>query len=465
VTSILVVDDDLELSGSLATDLRAQGFEVHTANTVGAAVVFLKKRNIDVLLTDLRIEAERDGIELLKQAAAISSATRAIMMSAFATAQDYQAATQLGVIKVLWKPFANEDLLVAIQEAVESKTGFRGNIHGLSLIDILQMMHFARRSVTISVRGPTSGAIYLQDGEIIEAESGGFKGEEALRTILANPSGAIHTSVLSPRARNIKRDFEGLLLDALRQIDEKGEKGAESESSFDMAFPVSSRRPSLLPPPAAGASEFAATPPMVSRSVPPPGGGSRSVPPGGGSRSVPPGVAPGSLASAVPRPPNVPSLAALAQSLASPAPPEVVVQRNQRMTKIDDACRDVVQKVDGAVSCAVVDLESGMLHGMYNTTNFTPALEEHLARATMDLFRGPMVSKSEQMIRAHRGLPESGERYFQEIHIASVNNYHFAKTVKKGKAAIMLVTKKTTNVGMGWAMLRSVIPLVEPHIP
>jgi hypothetical protein len=29
----------------------------------------------------------------------------------------------------------------------------------------------------------------------------------------------------------------------------------------------------------------------------------------------------------------------------------------------------------------------------------------------------------------------------------------------------MLVTKKTTNVGMGWAMLRSVIPLVEPHIP
>jgi hypothetical protein len=75
-----------------------------------------------------------------------------------------------------------------------------------------------------------------------------------------------------------------------------------------------------------------------------------------------------------------------------------------------------------------------------------------------------MVTKSEQMIRAHRGVPEDGEHYFNEIHIASVNNYHFAKTVKKGRAAIMLVTKKTTNVGMGWAMLRSVIPLVEPHI-
>lgn len=135
------------------------------------------------------------------------------------------------------------------------------------------------------------------------------------------------------------------------------------------------------------------------------------------------------------------------------------------MSKIDDACRDVVHKVDGAVACAVVDLETGMLHGMYNTANFAPELDEHLARATMDIFRGPTVTKSERMIRAHRGLPEEGERYFQEIHIASINNYHFAKTVKKGKAAIMLVTKKTTNVGMGWAMLRSVIPLVEPHIP
>jgi hypothetical protein len=136
------------------------------------------------------------------------------------------------------------------------------------------------------------------------------------------------------------------------------------------------------------------------------------------------------------------------------------------MSKIDDACRDVVHKVDGAVACAVVDLETGMLHGLYNTANFSPELDEHLARATMDIFRGPTVTRSERMIRAHRGLPEEGgERYFQEIHIASINNYHFAKTVKKGKAAIMLVTKKTTNVGMGWAMLRSVIPLVEPHIP
>jgi cell pole-organizing protein PopZ len=164
-----------------------------------------------------------------------------------------------------------------------------------------------------------------------------------------------------------------------------------------------------------------------------------------------------------------PTLAELAQSIAISTSPAAAAtasepQRSRRMGKIDDACKDVVNKVDGAVACAVVDLTSGALLGIHNNASFSAKLNDHLATATMDLFRGPTVSKSEQMIRAHRGAPEDGEHYFQEIHVASVNNYHFAKTVKKGKAAIMLVTKRTTNVGMGWAMLRSVIPLVEPHI-
>jgi hypothetical protein len=30
---------------------------------------------------------------------------------------------------------------------------------------------------------------------------------------------------------------------------------------------------------------------------------------------------------------------------------------------------------------------------------------------------------------------------------------------------MMLVTKKTTNIGMGWAQLKSKLPLVEPLVP
>ena len=135
------------------------------------------------------------------------------------------------------------------------------------------------------------------------------------------------------------------------------------------------------------------------------------------------------------------------------------------MGKIDDACREVVNKTDGAVACGVVDLDSGMLLGIYNSSSYTQTLNEVVAAATMDLFRGPNVGRIEQMVRSHRGVSENGEHYFQEIHVTSEHNFHFAKVLKKGRAVIMMVTKRTTNIGMGWAQLKLAIPFVEPLIP
>jgi hypothetical protein len=135
------------------------------------------------------------------------------------------------------------------------------------------------------------------------------------------------------------------------------------------------------------------------------------------------------------------------------------------MGKIDSACKEVVGKVEGGVACGVVDLDTGMLLGIHNSAQYTQTLNEIVAAAAMDLFRGPNVGKVEQMVRAHRGLPEDGAHYFDEIHITSANNYHFAKAIKGGKAVIVLVTKKSTNIGMGWAQLKSVIPTIEPLVP
>lgn len=135
------------------------------------------------------------------------------------------------------------------------------------------------------------------------------------------------------------------------------------------------------------------------------------------------------------------------------------------MGKIDDACRDVVNVVDGAVACGVVDLDTGMLLGIHNAAGYTQTLNEIVAAATMDLFRGPNIGRIEQMVRSHRGTPENGEHYFQEVQITSAHNFHFAKALKGGKAVIMLVTKKTTNLGMGWAQLKTAVPKIEPLVP
>ena len=135
------------------------------------------------------------------------------------------------------------------------------------------------------------------------------------------------------------------------------------------------------------------------------------------------------------------------------------------MGKIDDACKNVVEKVDGGVACGVVDLDTGMILGIHNQSGYTQTLNEIVAAASVDMFRGQNVSKAEQLVRQHRGAPEDGEHYFDEIHVTSKNTLHFMKIVKKGKAVIVLVTKKTTNIGMGWAGLKSAIPEVEPLVP
>lgn len=135
------------------------------------------------------------------------------------------------------------------------------------------------------------------------------------------------------------------------------------------------------------------------------------------------------------------------------------------MGKIDDSCRQVVDKVEGAVACGVVDLSTGMLLGIHNSASYTQTLNEIVAAATMELFRGSNVSRVEKMVRQHRGVAEDGGHYFEEIHITSRHNFHFAKTIATGKAVIMLVTKKTTNIGMGWAQLKSVIHDIEPLVP
>lgn len=133
--------------------------------------------------------------------------------------------------------------------------------------------------------------------------------------------------------------------------------------------------------------------------------------------------------------------------------------------EMDNACRNIVEKVQGAVACGVVDLETGILLGIHNASEYSDLHNETVAAATVDLFRGPNVLRTEQLVRAHRDVPENGEHYMTEVFMTSKHLYHFAKVVKDGRAVIMLVTRKTTNLGLGWAQLQAAIPAIEPMIP
>ncbi len=220
MTSVLVVEDDQMFARAVGRDLAEQGFVVSVVHNVPDALSALAGGPVDVLVTDLQLGAQ-DGIDLLESLRDTSPRTRAVLMSGFASARDYQRAIELGAVRVLCKPFTPTDLIDCIRQAVECETGFRGSVHGLSLVDILQMFNYGRRSVTISVAGASPGRLHLRGGRIVHVEHEGRAGETALRSLLAMPAGTLSTTALASDDVTITREFREVLLDALRAVDEE----------------------------------------------------------------------------------------------------------------------------------------------------------------------------------------------------------------------------------------------------
>lgn len=99
--------------------------------------------------------------------------------------------------------------------------GFHARLSGMSLLDLLQMLHLARQDVTLVVRGERVGRIHLAGGELVHAEWGDQVGAAALRQLLLMRGGLIDTAPAEFPEPSLRGSFEALMLDLLREIDEE----------------------------------------------------------------------------------------------------------------------------------------------------------------------------------------------------------------------------------------------------
>src|SRR6187549_303269 len=96
-------------------------------------------------------------------------------------------------------------------EADEAPDGFQVRINGVSLVDLLQMFHISRRSVTLKL---PEGKIHIRDGEVIHAEYGNATGELAVRKMLELRGGELETDDLTSTPVSVRRPLASVLLDA-----------------------------------------------------------------------------------------------------------------------------------------------------------------------------------------------------------------------------------------------------------
>jgi DNA-binding response OmpR family regulator len=116
----LVVDDDDQLRRSLARLLRSLHLEVAEAKTVAEAVALLAG-DFDLVITDVRL-TDGNGVTVAATASRKSMPPLICAMSGLASASEAFALAQAGARVYLTKPFAHEELLVAISDTRDAST-------------------------------------------------------------------------------------------------------------------------------------------------------------------------------------------------------------------------------------------------------------------------------------------------------------------------------------------------------
>ena len=134
------------------------------------------------------------------------------------------------------------------------------------------------------------------------------------------------------------------------------------------------------------------------------------------------------------------------------------------MANINEVCQSMVADVQDALACGVVDLSTGMLMGVHHTIPyFTQSYLDAVAAAAVEMMRGKTVKRVEQLMSKQRGAEIKDS--FEEIFISSANTFHFMAMIRAKQCLVVLVTKKSTSQGMGWASLRSGIDDIVAALP
>lgn len=113
---ILVVDDDAASTELLAEILSAQNWRVDTANTPAAALALAKNAKLDLVISDINLEAEQNGLDLLRQMRGLCPV---ILVTGFGTLETAVEASKEGAWDFISKPFKVEEVLATARRALE----------------------------------------------------------------------------------------------------------------------------------------------------------------------------------------------------------------------------------------------------------------------------------------------------------------------------------------------------------
>ena len=117
--TILIVDDEKNYLVVLEALLRAEGYEIITADNAVDALRLVKESDLDLIITDMKMPG-MSGMELLEECKKLIPELPLIMMTAYGTIELAVEAIKKRAFDYITKPFKNEELKLTVIKALES---------------------------------------------------------------------------------------------------------------------------------------------------------------------------------------------------------------------------------------------------------------------------------------------------------------------------------------------------------
>ncbi|HVS11736.1 MAG TPA: sigma-54 dependent transcriptional regulator [Planctomycetota bacterium] len=165
---VLVVDDEAYVRDSLSEVLQAEGMRPHAVDGARAAIEFLSRKRVDVIVTDLRMPSG-DGMMLLEESRSLGAAIPILVITGVGTVGEAVQAIKAGAFDFLQKPVDPEELAVLVRRAAEHRrlvgevASLRSEVQDRQVSRQLVGSSLAMESVRAAIRqvAPTEATVLI----------------------------------------------------------------------------------------------------------------------------------------------------------------------------------------------------------------------------------------------------------------------------------------------------------------
>ena len=243
---MLVLAPDEHLASAIQAALleAARGAQVEIARNLEEAQRVVVELRPDLFVLD--VDATYDlGQEFLYDLRTSHPRARAIVLTAVHLASQREQAAGLGAIHFLEKPFPHSDFVdlvgALLHMGEEEGEKFQGTLSDLHIADIVQLKCMSGATSVLEFTGPRGekARVFFENGQVRHAVAPGKQGIEAFNEIVNWKGGMIsEVAGAAESPRTVDLDWQLLLMEAVRKIDETAEADAATEAAAAEKPPV-----------------------------------------------------------------------------------------------------------------------------------------------------------------------------------------------------------------------------------